>query len=157
MDEDNSIGRFTEIPGYIMGRDNIRHDILWEKGRLALFSLSSQSGKVWYFFAQQGSLLAGLYLPVEPTNGHNKNRCERHITNRKFRDSGVRGQFDRSSLLQEMTEMVGYPKSQRFSLASTRLCPLPTLTGEAGSELASPSSGGHDFEVTALILPHGSR
>ncbi|KAG8260157.1 hypothetical protein J6590_103236, partial [Homalodisca vitripennis] len=28
---------------------------------------------------------------------------ERHINNRKFRDSGVHGQFHRSSLLREMT------------------------------------------------------
>ncbi|KAG8265665.1 hypothetical protein J6590_089962 [Homalodisca vitripennis] len=32
---------------------------------------------------------------------------ERHITNRKCRDSGVQGQFDRSSLLREMTVGVG--------------------------------------------------
>ncbi|KAG8267758.1 hypothetical protein J6590_043838 [Homalodisca vitripennis] len=32
---------------------------------------------------------------------------ERHITNRKCRDSGVHGQFDRSSLLWEMTVGVG--------------------------------------------------
>ncbi|KAG8254236.1 hypothetical protein J6590_011933 [Homalodisca vitripennis] len=56
---------------------------------------------------QQGSLLAGLYLPVEPTIGHSKNRSERQIANRKCRDSGVQGQFDRSSLLREMTVGVG--------------------------------------------------
>ncbi|KAG8325071.1 hypothetical protein J6590_076924 [Homalodisca vitripennis] len=28
---------------------------------------------------QQGSLLAGLYLPVEPTTGHSKNRCATSI------------------------------------------------------------------------------
>ncbi|KAG8311343.1 hypothetical protein J6590_045666 [Homalodisca vitripennis] len=32
---------------------------------------------------------------------------ERHITNHKCRDSGVQGQFDRSSLLREMTIGVG--------------------------------------------------
>ncbi|KAG8309927.1 hypothetical protein J6590_073724 [Homalodisca vitripennis] len=56
---------------------------------------------------------------------------ERHITNRKCRDSGVQGWWGL------------FPKCQRFLLASTRVChPLTALTGEAGSELASPSSGG---------------
>ncbi|KAG8253504.1 hypothetical protein J6590_033879 [Homalodisca vitripennis] len=35
---------------------------------------------------------------------------ERHITNRKCRDSGVQGQFDTSSLLREMTVVVGLNK-----------------------------------------------
>ncbi|KAG8328826.1 hypothetical protein J6590_100925 [Homalodisca vitripennis] len=68
---------------------------------------------------------------------------ERHITNRKCGDYWVQGQFDRSSLLREMT--IGawwgsFPKYERFLLASTRVChPMPALTGEAGSELTSPS------------------
>ncbi|KAG8289376.1 hypothetical protein J6590_105602, partial [Homalodisca vitripennis] len=48
---------------------------------------------------QQGSLMAGLFLPVEPTMGQQKPTChlnlgnlmdvqERHIPNRKCRDSG---------------------------------------------------------------------
>ncbi|KAG8337607.1 hypothetical protein J6590_017701 [Homalodisca vitripennis] len=51
---------------------------------------------------------------------------------------------DMSSLLREMTVGVwrgSFPNYQRFLLASTSH-PLPTLTGEAGSGLASPSSGG---------------
>ncbi|KAG8263535.1 hypothetical protein J6590_032226, partial [Homalodisca vitripennis] len=36
-----------------------------------------------------------------------------------------------------------FTKYQRFLLVSKRVChPLPALTGESGSELASPSSGG---------------
>ncbi|KAG8268736.1 hypothetical protein J6590_019296 [Homalodisca vitripennis] len=56
---------------------------------------------------------------------------ERHITNRKCRDS----------------------EYQRFSLVSTRVCQLlPALTGEAGYELASPSSEGHGFEISVLFF-----
>ncbi|KAG8308669.1 hypothetical protein J6590_104405, partial [Homalodisca vitripennis] len=36
-------------------------------------------GKQLLFSTQQGSLLAGLYLPVEPTTGHSKNRCATSI------------------------------------------------------------------------------
>ncbi|KAG8280958.1 hypothetical protein J6590_068985 [Homalodisca vitripennis] len=53
-----------------------------------------------------------------------------------------------------------FPKYQRILLASTRVChPLPALTGEAGSELASLLPGRHDFrhEISALILPYESR
>ncbi|KAG8261757.1 hypothetical protein J6590_066288 [Homalodisca vitripennis] len=53
-------------------------------------------------FTQEGSLLACLYLPVEPTLGTAKTDVsinlanlmdvqERHITNRQCRDSGVQG------------------------------------------------------------------
>ncbi|KAG8297900.1 hypothetical protein J6590_027061 [Homalodisca vitripennis] len=55
-----------------------------------------------------GSLLAGLYLPVEPTTGHSKNRCATSIwATLWMSNSGVHGQFDRSSLLWKMTIGVG--------------------------------------------------
>ncbi|KAG8247044.1 hypothetical protein J6590_071013 [Homalodisca vitripennis] len=82
---------------------------------------------------------------------------ELHITNRKCRDFAVQGQFDRSSLLRDMTVGVSWGSFpyQRCLLASTRVChPLPALTGEAGAPLLP---GGHDFEISDLILPHGSR
>ncbi|KAG8314085.1 hypothetical protein J6590_100577, partial [Homalodisca vitripennis] len=69
---------------------------------------------------------------------------EWHNTNHKCRDSGVQGQFDKSRLLRETAVGVDGVCSlpQRFLLASKRVChQLPTLTGEAGSELATPSSG----------------
>ncbi|KAG8268249.1 hypothetical protein J6590_032104 [Homalodisca vitripennis] len=57
---------------------------------------------------------------------------EWHITNRKYRYFGV----------------------QDFLVAPTKVChPLLALTGETGSELASPSSC---FEINALTLLHGS-
>ncbi|KAG8288223.1 Neuronal PAS [Homalodisca vitripennis] len=53
-----------------------------------------------------------------------------------FEILGVQRQFDRSSLLREMTAGVwwgSFPNYQRFLLASTRVChPLPTWTGKAG-------------------------
>ncbi|KAG8327504.1 hypothetical protein J6590_017935 [Homalodisca vitripennis] len=76
---------------------------------------------------------------------------EWHITNRKCRDSGVQGQFDRSSLLWEMTVGVGGVRSLTSevlaSLNKERLVQswLPLLPGE------------NDFEISALDLPHGSR
>ncbi|KAG8241936.1 Belongs to the small heat shock protein (HSP20) [Homalodisca vitripennis] len=64
---------------------------------------------------QQGSLLAGLYLRQKPmchlNLGNHMDVQERHTTNRKCRDSGVQGQFDRSSLLREMTDGVGGVRS----------------------------------------------
>ncbi|KAG8267702.1 hypothetical protein J6590_044965 [Homalodisca vitripennis] len=47
---------------------------------------------------------------------------------------------------------------QRFLLASTRVChPLPTLTGEDGSELASLLPEGHDCELYCPNLTHRSQ
>ncbi|KAG8291742.1 hypothetical protein J6590_053601 [Homalodisca vitripennis] len=78
---------------------------------------------------------------------------EQHITNHKFRDSGVQGQFDRSSLMWEMTVGVGGVCSLTSNVLvnlKKGVPPLPTLTGEAGSELASPSSG----ETRRPLLPN---
>ncbi|KAG8282620.1 hypothetical protein J6590_033324 [Homalodisca vitripennis] len=102
---------------------------------------------------KQGSLLAGLYLQFNPPLGREKPMCylnlgnlmdvqERHITNRKCRDSGVQGQFDRSSILRETTVEVRFLTIRGSSNLNKGVPPLPALTGEAGAELASPSSGG---------------
>ncbi|KAG8288782.1 hypothetical protein J6590_010892 [Homalodisca vitripennis] len=69
---------------------------------------------------------------------------ERHITNRKCRDSGVHGQFNRSSRLWDMTVGVGGVRSLTTEVLANLtkgVPPLPALTGETGSELASSSSG----------------
>ncbi|KAG8316337.1 Histone acetyltransferase kat2b [Homalodisca vitripennis] len=92
----------------------------------------------------QGSLLAVYTLQLNLPLGSAKTN-ERHITYRKCPDSGVHGQFDRSRLLRDMTVGVGGVRSLTSEvLASLNkgVSPLPALTGEAGSELASPSSGG---------------
>ncbi|KAG8243247.1 hypothetical protein J6590_049411 [Homalodisca vitripennis] len=60
---------------------------------------------------------------------------ERHITNRKCRDSEVQGLFGRSILMREMTVGVGKARHKVVP-------PLPALTGEAGSEMAYPSTEG---------------
>ncbi|KAG8334020.1 hypothetical protein J6590_098739 [Homalodisca vitripennis] len=67
---------------------------------------------------------------------------ERHIANRKCRDSGVLGQFDRS--IRSLT-------SEVLVSLNIRVChPVPAFTGEAGSELASPSLGGICIKINAL-------
>ncbi|KAG8243849.1 hypothetical protein J6590_037017 [Homalodisca vitripennis] len=49
----------------------------------------------------------------------------------------------RSTAGDDFWSLVGFVPYQRFLLASTRVCHLlPGLAGEAGSELASPSSRG---------------
>ncbi|KAG8304945.1 hypothetical protein J6590_081863 [Homalodisca vitripennis] len=56
----------------------------------------------------------------------------------------VHGQFDRSSLLWKMTVGVGWVcslTSEVLASLNKGVPPLTTLAGEAGSELASPSSG----------------
>ncbi|KAG8275464.1 hypothetical protein J6590_085368 [Homalodisca vitripennis] len=101
---------------------------------------------------QQGSLLAGLYLPVEPTTGHSKNRCATSIWATLWMSSSGTSLTANVEILGFMgnsiglaycggwlLELVGFvPLPQRLLLTSTRVChPLPTLTGEAGSQLAS--------------------
>ncbi|KAG8337835.1 hypothetical protein J6590_015507 [Homalodisca vitripennis] len=103
---------------------------------------------------EHGSLLAGLYHPVQPTAQQKPNLNlgnlidvqERHITNRKCRDSGIHGQFDRSSLLWEMT--VG-----RFLLASKRVChPPPSSEMERLVQSWPPLlPERHDFEMRPLL------
>ncbi|KAG8336103.1 hypothetical protein J6590_052397 [Homalodisca vitripennis] len=103
-------------------------------------------------FTQQGSLLAGLYLPVEPTTGHSKNRCATSIWATLWMSSSGTSLTANVEILGFMgnsiglaycggwlLELVGFvPLPQRLLLTSTRVChPLPTLTGEAGSQLAS--------------------
>ncbi|KAG8295333.1 hypothetical protein J6590_082398 [Homalodisca vitripennis] len=104
------------------------------------------------FKVAQGSLLAGLYLPVEPTTGHSKNRCATSIWATLWMSSSGTSLTANVEILGFMgnsiglaycggwlLELVGFvPLPQRLLLTSTRVChPLPTLTGEAGSQLAS--------------------
>ncbi|KAG8281433.1 hypothetical protein J6590_059019 [Homalodisca vitripennis] len=102
--------------------------------------------------SSQGSLLAGLYLPVEPTTGHSKNRYATSIWATLWMSSSGTSLTANVEILGFMgnsiglvycgrwlLELVGFvPLPQRLLLTSTRVChPLPTLTGEAGSQLAS--------------------
>ncbi|KAG8285676.1 hypothetical protein J6590_075712 [Homalodisca vitripennis] len=69
-----------------------------------------------------------------------KNRC----TQKAMCDLNLGNHmYVRSSLMREMTVVVRCLKYQKFLLASTRVYHLlPALTRKAGSEMASPSSGG---------------
>ncbi|KAG8252205.1 hypothetical protein J6590_063558 [Homalodisca vitripennis] len=111
---------------------------------------------------QQRSLLAGFYLPVEPTTGYSKKpMChlnlgnlmdvqERHITNRKFQDSGVHGQFDRSSLLWEMTVGVGGVcslSSEVLASLNKVVPPLAYFNWICWFRAGLPFLGRHDFEM----------
>ncbi|KAG8329125.1 hypothetical protein J6590_094197 [Homalodisca vitripennis] len=84
---------------------------------------------------QQGSLLAGLYLPVEPTTGHSKNRCATSIWATLWMSSS-------GTSLTANVEILGFMGNSIVggvcSLTSEALVnlnkgvpPLPTLTGEA--------------------------
>ncbi|KAG8302635.1 hypothetical protein J6590_028553 [Homalodisca vitripennis] len=74
-----------------------------------------------------------------------------YITNRKCQDSGVQGQFDRSSILREMTVGVCWGSFSNYQRCCL-LC-LERLVQSWPPLLLE----GHDFEISALILPHGSR
>ncbi|KAG8302602.1 hypothetical protein J6590_028512 [Homalodisca vitripennis] len=116
-----------------------------------------------------GSLLAGLYLPVEPTTGYSKRpMCqlnlgnlvdvqERHITNRKFRDSGVHGQFDRSGLMWEMTVEVGGVcslTSEVLAILNKVVPPLPYFNWRCWFRAGLPFLGRHHFEMRRPLLPN---
>ncbi|KAG8315355.1 hypothetical protein J6590_072719 [Homalodisca vitripennis] len=80
---------------------------------------------------------------------------DRDITNRKCRDSGIRGQFNRSVLLWEMTAGGGGV----CSLTSTRVCYPPAYFNWSGWFRAGLPffRGDMTLRCSALILPHGSR
>ncbi|KAG8303116.1 Translation factor guf1 mitochondrial [Homalodisca vitripennis] len=62
----------------------------------------------WLVYTFQLNLPLGTAkTDVSLKSGNPMDVQEQHITNRKSRDSGVHGQFDRSSLLREMTVGVG--------------------------------------------------
>ncbi|KAG8315851.1 hypothetical protein J6590_063200 [Homalodisca vitripennis] len=121
----------------------------------------------------KGSLLAGLHLPVEPHHwAQQKPMChfnlgnlmgvqERYITNRKCRDSGVHGQFDKSCLLWEMTVGLGGVCSLTSEvLASLNKGMLPPAYFDwRGWFRAGLPFFRRDrtLRCSALILPHGSR
>ncbi|KAG8245143.1 hypothetical protein J6590_009220 [Homalodisca vitripennis] len=86
-------------------------------------------------------------------------KTDRHITNRKCLDSGIHGQFDRSSLLWRMAVGVGGV----CSLTSEALVnlnkgvPPPAYFDWRGWFTAGLPSSGMTLRCSALILPHGSR
>ncbi|KAG8301206.1 hypothetical protein J6590_058201 [Homalodisca vitripennis] len=83
---------------------------------------------------------------------------ERHITNRLCRDSGVHGQFDRSSLLWEMTVGV-YSLTSEVLGNLTKGMPPPAYFDWRGWFRAGLPffQGDMTLRCSALILPHGSR
>ncbi|KAG8309567.1 hypothetical protein J6590_082513 [Homalodisca vitripennis] len=86
---------------------------------------------------------------------------ERHITNRICRDSGVHGQFDRSSLQWEMTVGVGGVCSLTSEVLAnlTKGMPPPAYFDWRGWFRAGLPffQGDMTLRCSALILPHGSR
>ncbi|KAG8246631.1 hypothetical protein J6590_080015 [Homalodisca vitripennis] len=84
---------------------------------------------------------------------------ERHITNRICRDSGVHGQFDRSSLLWEMTVVVGGVCSLTSEVLAnlTKGMPPPAYFDCRGWFRAGLPffQGDMTLRCSALILPHG--
>ncbi|KAG8272092.1 hypothetical protein J6590_050049 [Homalodisca vitripennis] len=86
---------------------------------------------------------------------------ERHITNRKCRDSGVQGQFDRSSLLWEVTVGVGRVSSLTSEVLASlnKGVPPPAYFDWRGWFRAGLPffRGDMTSRCSALILPHGSR
>ncbi|KAG8318481.1 hypothetical protein J6590_001592 [Homalodisca vitripennis] len=114
---------------------------------------SPSAVSVGFGLISAGSLLAGLYLPVEPTTGHSKNRCATSIWATLWMSSSGTSLTANVEILGFMgnsiglaycggwlLELVGFvPLPQRLLLTSTRVChPLPTLTGEA--ETKSPKA-----------------
>ncbi|KAG8271830.1 hypothetical protein J6590_054660 [Homalodisca vitripennis] len=109
--------------------------------------------------------------PVEPTLGTAKTdvslksgqpyECpEQHIPNRKCRDSGVHGQFDRSSLLREMTVGVGGVcslTSEVLASLNKGVPPLAYFDWRGWFRAGFPFfRGDMALRCSALILPHGS-
>ncbi|KAG8247277.1 hypothetical protein J6590_064245 [Homalodisca vitripennis] len=86
---------------------------------------------------------------------------ERHITNSKFRDSGVHGQFDRSSLPWKMTVGVGGVCSITSEVLASLNKGVPTHAyfDWIGWFRAGLSffQGDMILRCSFLILPHGSR
>ncbi|KAG8258705.1 hypothetical protein J6590_025871 [Homalodisca vitripennis] len=85
----------------------------------------------------EGSLPAGLYLPVEPTLGTAKTDASL-----KSGQDGFPYGFPRASTAGD----------DCWSWCRHKVChPLPALTADAGSELASPSSEGTRLEITEQL------
>ncbi|KAG8268975.1 hypothetical protein J6590_011586 [Homalodisca vitripennis] len=108
----------------------------------------------------EGSLLAGLYLPVEPTTGHSKNRCATSIWATLWMSSS-------GTSLTANVEILGFMGNSIVggvcSLTSEALVnlnkgvPPPAYFDWRGWFTAGLPSSGMTLRCSALILPHGSR
>ncbi|KAG8286817.1 hypothetical protein J6590_051807 [Homalodisca vitripennis] len=117
------------------------------------------------------SFISGVYLSRDKFNGQ-KPICylnlgnlmdvqERHIIDRKCRDPGVHGQFDRSNLLREMTVGVGRVCSLTSEVLAilNKSVPPPANFDWRGWFRAGRPFFREDMTLrcSALILPYGSR
>ncbi|KAG8316683.1 hypothetical protein J6590_044471 [Homalodisca vitripennis] len=87
----------------------------------------------------QSALLIGLYLSFEPTIGHSKNRCVTEISATLWMSRSGTSLTTNVKVLGCKGNSIVLEVLASFNKGVN---PLPALTGEAGSELASPSSGG---------------
>ncbi|KAG8310719.1 hypothetical protein J6590_058872 [Homalodisca vitripennis] len=135
-----SLSVFTNSQWFVIEKGDVVSDPVKDDGRAWIMRLDLKGCAAAY------SLLAAVEATFHRSNNPLTSTLsgERHITNRKCRDSGLRGQFNRSSRLWEMTVGVGGVcslTSEVLASLNKGMPPPACLTGEAGSELASRSSG----------------
>ncbi|KAG8298455.1 hypothetical protein J6590_013629 [Homalodisca vitripennis] len=124
-----------------------------------------------YWFRKNGSLLAGLYLPVEPTSGHSKNRCVTSIwatlwmsrsgtsLNAKVEILGFVG--NSKGLVycgRWLMGLVGFLTSEVLANIKKGVPPPAYFNWRGWFKAGLPVfRGDMTLKCSALILPHGSR